>query len=224
MPLIKFVLVLFATIVTLLATAQESSKFSVILKGWHRDSIQLPKVFDTVFLNLTFEQTTKIYTKITTPDSTFILSDVPIGKYWLVFSTQSYCVSPLPILVCTKCDNQFYFFASLKEQAPPCNIFEMVEVELTYAGGDKALSKDFQRHLGKNEKRQLKSIPDFKVHFFVTKQKAISDISFAPSDLSQELKNTISKGLATVTNWRPAIQNGRIVDAEYSLDKKTLFK
>jgi hypothetical protein len=97
----------------------------------------------------------------------------------------------------------------------------MVKLEPSYAGGDKALSKDFQRHLGKNEKRQLESIPDFKVHFFVTKQKLISDLSFAASGLSQELKNTITKGLATVTNWRPAIQNGRI---EYSLDKKTLFK
>src|SRR5687767_11979156 len=102
MPLMKISIFLFATIMTLYVAGQDSSKFSVILKGWRRDSTQLPRVFDTVSLNSTFKQTTKIYTNITTPDSIFTLSGVPIGKYWLVFSTQTYCVSPVPILVCTK--------------------------------------------------------------------------------------------------------------------------
>ena len=96
----RTVLALFATIVTLHVNAQESSKFSVILKGQHRDSIPLPKVLDTVFLNLTFEQTTKIYTNISTPDSAFILSDVPIGNTGLCFRHNILRVT-LPILVCT---------------------------------------------------------------------------------------------------------------------------
>jgi hypothetical protein len=222
MPLVKIFLILLATTAAFTVNAQDSLRFSVTLKGQSRDGKELPNVFDTVFLNRTFNQTSKIYTNIYSADSLFTVPNVPIGQHWLLFSVKSFCVWPVPIVVCTKCDNTFSFFTTAKKDNDDCNIFEMVEVSASYVGGNKAISKDFLGNLNKNEKKQLKSISDFKINFFVTKQREISDISFTP-DSSQVLKDIVRKGLSAVTNWRPAIRNGIIADSEYALDKKTLL-
>ena len=108
-------------------------------------------------------------------------------------------------------------------QGVNCNTFEMVEVSPMYIGGNKALSKDFQQTLSRAERKKLKAIGDFTVHFYLTKQGAISDPAFVPSDMSPEIKNIIMKGFATLSNWRPAVRNGREADVEFFLNKQTLL-
>ena len=223
MPLMKISLSIIVSILTFLAHGQDTGSFKVTLTGWQGDGRQLPQLLDTVFLNQTFNKTDKIYLNVSTNDSSFILADIPIGKYWLQFSTRSFCVSPVPIVVCSRCDNQFLFFASPKIQGSSCNTFEMVEVSPSYIGGNKALSKDFQRTLSTAERRKLKAIGDFTVHFYLTRQGAISDTSFVPSDLSPEIMNIVMKGFANLSNWRPAVRNGRPADVEFSLNKQTLL-
>jgi hypothetical protein len=63
---------------------------------------------------------------------------------------------------------------------------------------------------------------DFKIHFFVTKEKSICDISIDPVGLPEKVKQIIFKGLVNLTNWNPAIVNGPITDDEYLLRKEVL--
>lgn len=219
----KISLSIIASILALVAHGQEAASFKVTLTGWQGDGRQLPQLLDTVFLNQTFNKTDKIYLNVSKNDSSFILADIPIGKYWLLFSTRFFWVSPVPVVVCSKCDNKFLFLASPKMQGNNCNTFEMVEVSPMYVGGNKALSNDFQRTLKRAERKKLKAIGDFTVHFYLTKQGAISDTSFMPSDLSPEIKNIVMKGFATLSDWRPAVRNGRPADVEFSLNKQTLL-
>ena len=223
MPLMKISLSIIICILTLLAHGQETATFKVTLSSQRVDGIQLPKLLDTVFLNSTFKKTDKIYLNVSVEDTSFIIPDVPIGKYWLLFSTKSFCLSPVPMIVCSKCDNKFNLFTSLKKQGDYCNLFEMVEVSPIYVNGDKALSKDFQRTLSRAERKKLKASGDFTVHFYLTKLSAISDPSFVLSDLPHEIKDIVLKGLATVTNWIPAERNGTAAAVEFSLSKQTLL-
>jgi len=178
MPLMKISLSIIVSILTLLAHGQDTGSFKVTLTGWQGDGRHLPQLFDTVFLNRTFNKTNKIYLNVSVNDSSFVIADVPIGKYWLLFSSQFYCVSPVQVIVCSKCDNQFLFLTSPKMQGVNCNTFEMVEVSPMYIGGNKALSKDFQQTLSRAERKKLKAIGHFTVHFYLTKQGAISDPLF----------------------------------------------
>jgi hypothetical protein len=219
----KIRLSILVSILTLLAQGQDSSKFTVTLKSLQDYGRQPPQLFDTIFLNPTFTKTSKIYTNVQASDKSFAIPDVPIGKYWLLFSTKLFCVTPVPIVVCSKCDNEFLFITTPKKQGDNCNLFEMVEVSPSYIGENKALSKDFKRSLNKKEKKKLKLSSDFNIHFFLTKQGILSDLSFAQSDLPQEIKYIILKGLTTVTNWRPAIRNGKTADFELILSKKVLL-
>jgi hypothetical protein len=216
-------LLIIAITLTLPVLGQDSTPVTISIKGWHGDSRRLPTKFDTVYLVTKPKQTVKVFTNVSTSDSVFLLPDIPVGKYWLRFSADKYCVMPFPIVACSKCDNHFEFFAAPKNSGDNCDIFSMVEISPNYLGGNKALSKDFQRLLSKKERKQLKSLADFKVHFYLTKQKAISDVSLLPDDLPQEVKSVLIKGLAGLSNWNPAIQNGRVVDAEITLDKQALL-
>jgi hypothetical protein len=83
--------------------------------------------------------------------------------------------------------------------------------------------KDFRRNLSKAEKKKLITSGDFAIHFYLTKRGLISDPSFTPPDLPQEIKKIVLKGLAEVTNWRPAEISGRAADVEFTLDKRTLM-
>lgn len=222
MPFMKIILSITASVFTLFAHAQQRPTFNVTLTG-RGDGSQLLKVIDTVFLNQTFNKTGKVYSNVLSTDTSFIITNVPIGKHWLLFSTPSFCISPLPIVVCSKCDNQFSFSAFPKKQGDNCNLFQAVEISPMYTEGNKALSKDFLRTLNKSEKKKLKASRDFTVHFYLAKQGLISDPYFSPSDLPQEIKTIVEKGLTTVNHWTPAMRNGTTVDAEFSLNKQDLL-
>jgi hypothetical protein len=210
-------------ILALSATGQDTTRFTVKLKGWHGDSRKVPSHFDTVHLHSKLTRFDTIYTNISTTDSIFQLPDVPVGKYRLTFSAQQYCVTGLYIVVCSKCDNAFEFFSSPQRPGDNCNIFEMVEIGPGYRGGSKALSKDFQRALTKKERKQLKSSPDFTAQFFLTRQRTVSDVVITPTNLPQGIQNSIVKGLTQMNNWMPTIRNGVIVDDIFELDKQALL-
>jgi hypothetical protein len=223
MPQMKISLSIIACILTLFVNGQETTTFNVTLKGWNGDGRQIPLMLDTVFLNESRNKTGKIYTNVTSWDSSFVIPGVPVGKYWLQFSNQHFIVFPFPIVVCSRCDNSFPLIASPKEPGIDNTVFQMIEVSPGYNGDRKALSKDFQRSLSKAEKKKLKQSGDFTVHFYLTKQGAISDPSFVPVDLPTEIKNIVNKGLETVKDWMPAQRNGWVVDFDYTLDKATLL-
>jgi hypothetical protein len=201
---------------------QEQKTFTVTLKSGRNDGPLLSKI-DTVFLNSTFGESRNIYTNVPVADTSFTISDIPIGKHWLLFSTQTHCISPIPVVICSKCDNQFFFYASSKKYGDSCNLFQMMEIEPAYIGGNKMLSSDFQRSLSKKERKQVKRSSHFVVHFYLTKQGNISDPSFTPLDLPQQTKDVIIKGLKTAVNWQPATRNGTIADAEFLLNKQSLL-
>lgn len=152
-----------------------------------------------------------------------MIDDVPIGKYWLQFSIKDYIIFPFPIVVCSKCDNNFPLVASPKEPRSDNTVFQMIEVSPSYFGDNKALAKDFKRSLSKTEKKLVKQSRDFSVRFYLTKQGVVSDPTFIPADLPTEVKAVVTKGLTTVRDWRPAQRNGWDVDFEHVLNKAALL-
>jgi len=215
----RITLTLIAITLTIIVFGQDSTRFSLTLKCRQNNSNISLSLLDTVYLSSTPKQTKKIYTDIHSSDSIFIIPDISIGKYRLEFFTHDYFISRISVIICSKCENNFVISASPKKPGSNCNNFTLVEVSPDYEGGLKALSKEFRKDLTKNERNLIKSSADFKVHFYVTKQGKVCDISFS-QDIAEELKNTIIKSLTEALHWQPAIQNGKIVDGELSLDKR----
>src|SRR5882762_4722641 len=215
----RITLTLIAITLTIIVFGQDSTRFSLTLKCRQNNSNISLSLLDTVYLSSTPKQTKKIYTDIHSSDSIFIIPDISIGKYRLEFFTHDYFISRISVIICSKCENNFVISASPKKPGSNCNNFTLVEVSPDYEGGLKALSKEFRKDLTKNERNLIKSSADFKVHFYVTKQGKVCDISFL-QDIAEELKNTIIKSLTEALHWQPAIQNGKIVDGELSLDKR----
>jgi hypothetical protein len=222
-PLMRIILLFSAIILTLTATGQDSANLTLTLKFWNTGANTELSRLDTVWLNSTEEHTIKIYTVIRAVNSTFRLSDIAPGKYWLKFSIQQFCATPTPIVVCSRCENEVTLIAFPKISNTNCDIFNLVELNPTYTGGNKALAKDFQKTLTTIEMKSLQSGADFTVHFFLTKQKTISDITFTPSDLPQKAKDIIIKGLTFLTHWNTAMINGGLTDEEYIISKHTLL-
>jgi hypothetical protein len=216
----KIIILLITIAWTLALTGQHTTKFNVTLK--YSNGVSSPLRLDSVFL-ISNQQTVNTYINILKADSTFILTNITVGKYWLKFATQQYCVLPIRIVVCSKCDNQFDLFSFSKKPDDNCNVFSSVEISPSYTGGNRVLAKDFQEKLTAAEKESLRSIPDFSIHFFLTKQKIPSDITFIPGDISQEAKNVIVKSLTALIHWNPALLNGRIADEEYIISKRILL-
>lgn len=219
----KITLLSIACILTYFVNGQVDSGFTLKLTAWHGDGRMCPKRIDTVFLNRERNTAGRIYTNVNTRDSLFVIPNVQIGEYWLQFSDSKFSIFPIPIVVCSKCENMFLLFASPKKTQHDMNYFSMVEVSPGYYGDKKALSKDFQRQLSKAEKKKLRQSVDFTLNFYLTKEGIISDLSFIPSDLPAEIRAIITKGLTTVKNWSPAVRNGRLVDESYTLNKATLL-
>jgi hypothetical protein len=214
---IKIALIVLAINLTLCSHAQDADTFTVKIKGNRLVNI------DTIYLDIKPKQTVNKFTHVSSSDSGFSLPGIPVGEYWLKFLSDQFCVAPLSIVVCTKCDNQFKFFAVPKTAESNCDLFTMVEISPSYIGGEKKLVKDFERALSEKEKKTLKGVPDFILHFYLTKEKAFSDISFGPATLRPDVKEMIAKALASTDGWVPAMQNGVVVDAEVILHKQELL-
>lgn len=219
----KISLSIIICILTLFVYGQKPASFTVTLSGRQGYGRELPQLLDTVFLNSTASKNVRVYTNISTEDTLFVVTDVPIGKYWLLFSTTSFCVSPVPIVVCSKCDNQFQFSAFRKKQGDNCNLFAKVEILPSYVDGNKALLRDFQSSLSKAERKKLKQVKDFTLRFYLTKQGAISDPSVVSTGLPHEIEDILLKGLKNLTNWNPAVVNGKAADAEFLLTGRELL-
>ena len=213
----KIALGILAIILTLSSHAQDSHTFTARIKG------NRPVNFDSIYLDIKPKQTVNKFAHISSSDSGFNLPGIPVAEYWLKFLSDQFCVTPLSIVVCTKCDNQFQFFAVPKTAESNCDIFTMVEISPSYTGGEKQLAKDFQRVISKKEKKKLKDAPDFSLHFYLTKGKVISDISVVPGTLPAEVTEIVAKGLNGISGWNPAVQNGVVVDAEVILHKQELL-
>ena len=141
---------------TALSFGQNSNYLDVILKDINSEANVSLTSFVTVFLNSDFKHTVRFYTNVYKKDSTFRIPNVSVGKYWLKFYSEEFYIAPFPIVVCSKCTNQFDFSAYPLKEGENRMIFEAVEVSPTYVGGYKALAKDLQKNLTKQEKKLLK--------------------------------------------------------------------
>ena len=94
-------------------------------------------------------------------------------------------------------------------------IFEKVEIEAQFKGGDKAWTKYLQRNLNPNtpaENDAPEGTYTVWVQFVVNKEGVISDVKALTTKgygMEEEAIKVIKKG----PNWEPAIQNGRKVNA-----------
>ena len=203
---------------------QDSRLMTVTLKP-AKNSLSVSK-FDTVYFKSGKSEVKKIYTNISTTDSILKLTDVAIGKYYVQFIATGFCLSWLDIAVCSKCDNQFQYWADIKNpDGKPCsNYFTSVTEMPQYKGGNTSLANDFQKAINKSDKKNLKKTSDFSLSFFVTKNKEVCDIFFSPNDLSDEIKAIVTKGIMKTTNWEIARQNGKPTDEIFTVDKQTLMQ
>jgi len=217
----KAIFLLLALIFTLTVVAQDTAHISVTLQYSGALSNAQVSHLDTIMLNTTPQQTIRIWTNITPINSTIKLSDISVGRYWLKFRTAQCCVLPISVVVCSDCDNQFEYFPIPKTANGNCDFYSMVEINPSYSGGNTALAKDFQEKLNSKERKVISSAEDFNVHFFITKQKKLSDITFS-ANVPQEVRETVIKGLDALTNWKPAMVNGKLADDEFILTKKML--
>lgn len=186
-----------------------------------RQSLSIaPHHFDSILLKKSFRETVKTFYDVQRADSVFRIAPVPVGKFRLYFSSKEADVEPLSITVCSKCESEFFFKSSTPKNDGTQVVFQTVEISPVYQGD---LAGDFQGGLTRKERRLIKKSKDFTVHFFVTRQGAISDISFLPADLPEAVQNAVSKGLQNLTTWRAGELNGRPVDDEYLLSKSALL-
>jgi hypothetical protein len=223
MAIMRICFFLLSSFLTLSAIGQDASNISVKLVGWQPGGKPLPALIDTIHVNSLSGQKIKTYTSVAGKDGVFIIPELSVGTYQLLFSALPFCITPVKIVVCSNCDNQFTITAFPKQPAENCNLFTMVEINATYEGGDKAIAKNFLKAIGKKNKQKLTTIPDISIRFFLTKQRTISDIVFKPAVVDQDIKNIILKGLTSLKPWIPAIQNGLVADSEYHLDIQTLL-
>lgn len=180
--------------------------------------------FDTVYFKSDKKEILKSFTKVITGDSVITFKNIQVGKYFVEFSCKEMIVSPIDIAVCSKCDNEFEYYASVKSTDGKGLVWTWVNEMPMYEGGNLTLAKDFQNSLNKSDKRILRHTPNFTISFFVTKNSEISDIAFTPDDLSKEIKAIIRKAILKTKHWKNAKQNGVPSDEIFTIDKETLIK
>ena len=223
-------ILIFMIITSCQVKAQKSNSFTVELKSktnypgeeWRLDQM------DTVYLLSKENKSLKVFTNIAKQDSSFKLIGVPVGKYNLKFVAKNVVVEMLPIVVCSKCDNQYEFNYQTQEFAKMLHITNnelMISVITAnyYENGMNALSADFQKRLSKKDLNLLQSLPAFKVDLYLTKEKQLSDIVVTPEHLSKEIKDMISTALTGMSGWIPALSMREFIDFDYSFDKYQLL-
>jgi hypothetical protein len=152
-------------------------------------------------------------------DSVFKIAALPNGKYRIFPSSNGFMISPLTVSVCSKCEKNIEFVAFPSTVKFENQVFDNVEISPSYIGGNKAIASAIRKVLNESEIEKINTAPNFYVHFFVTKEKEISDITISPVDLHAEVKKILEKAIAALTNWDAAIINGRKSDGEYTVSK-----
>lgn len=202
-------------------TAQDTQLMKVSFKQASR-SLFLSSV-DTVYFKSPANEKKRIYFNISAADSVLKLDYVPIGKYLVEFISNGFYISPIQIVVCSKCSKEFEYFAAKKDMEK-AGVFTWVEEMPRYKGGNLSLAKDFQQSLNKRDKKVLLQSANFSISFFVTKGNQISDITFSSADVSKQVKSIVWNGIMQAKSWEGGKLNGRPCDNVFTIDKQTLMK
>lgn len=178
---------------------------------------------DTIYFKSENNRIIKVLFNISTKDSFITIQEVPHGKYYIEFSCKGMSFEPILATVCSKCKNQFEYFAdsafSLQNQPTWTYITESPR----YIGGNINLTKDFKKILSIAELKKLKKSPEFKVSFYLTSSCEISDVIYAPDNISNNIKEIITKGLYCTKRWVAGKINGNPSDEMFSIYKSELL-
>jgi len=183
-------------------------------------------LIDTIYFESELREMKSAYTNMTSEDSVFEIPNLQNGKYIIAFASNGFCIEPMEICVCARCEDTIEYFASPgNSPGQPCSSPAAFRSEHPrYRGGNLALANDFKSSLDKNQKNILLQEKNFQIHFFVTKNNLISDINFLQDNISEEIKTIVIKGITNTKNWIPGKLNGKPADDEFTIDKQTLIK
>lgn len=199
--------------------AQETPTFEIFLRPNRLLKTTSTLTLDSVLISSGSRNAGTWHKNAVKNDSVFKIAALPIGKYRIFPSSNGFMISPLTVSVCSKCEKNIEYIAFPSKEKFENQIFDFVEISPSYIGGNKAIASAFRKVLNESEIQKINAAPNFYVHFFVTKEKEISDKTFSPFDLHPEIKGIIEKAINTLTNWEVAISNGRKTDGEYTVSK-----
>jgi hypothetical protein len=107
------------------------------------------------------------------------------------------------VTVCSQCDNKVHLDCLKEDQLA----FEKAWLEPTYES--KKMSRDFKQALTEKEIKNLQQLHDFKISFFVLKNKSIVDIALDTKNISKNDRKAILNGLNNLKDWNSATANGK---------------
>ena len=148
-------------------------------------------------------------------DSIFKINDLPVGKHTIFPFSKNFIIAPIPIIICTKCKTDIDFRALPNKDEFIGMIYDKVEIDAKFPGGDGAWRKYLERALqGVNPADEGAPEGTFTtlVQFVVDKEGNISDVKALTNHgfgMEEAAIRVIKKG----PNWTPAVQNGRAVKA-----------
>lgn len=218
----KFIFTVILFFVFSFSFSQSGPRFTIRLKQRIGEQGVYVSSIDTIYLTDEKHQCVRQLVNVPARDSVFEMDGIPVGKYQVHFFLKDQIITPFPVCVCSRCRNQYEFFARPIQKGDNRGYFTRIEVSPSYIGDVKSLSKDFQKALTREERRMVRSAPAFTVSFFVTKE-GVSDVRFIPEDLAPELQKVILKGLTSLQKWMLGMLNGYEVDDEMELNKEQLL-
>jgi hypothetical protein len=196
--------------------------------GQSKDSIKLiieigsasfyPQLLDSVtFLNGD-KKSTISFANVPTEKGTFAVS-LSSGFYFIKLKAKGFkfrdsdCTA-----VCSKCDNNVHL-ACFEENG---FAFSTVWMAPYYK---KKINQDFKHSLSTKEIKNLQTVKDFKITFFVLRDKSLADITLESKNISKKNQTIIFKGLNNLKNWNLAIANGKDpVEGFVSIDFSRLMQ
>ena len=196
--------------------------------GQTKDSIKLtieigsvsiyPQSLDSVIFLSEGKTPVISFAKVPTEKGTFAVSLTP-GFYFIKLKAKGFkfrdsdCTT-----VCSKCTNTVHL-ACFDENGFP---LLLVWTSPSYKG---KINRDFKQVLTPKEVKSLKTLKDFKINFFVLRDKNLSDIMLESNDISKKKQTIIFKGLNNLKNWNLAIANGKeSVDGFFSINFSRLVQ
>ncbi|MBL7748340.1 MAG: hypothetical protein JNM19_12970 [Chitinophagaceae bacterium] len=217
--LVKWLFITIIIFQSLFLGAQESKRFDITLKYSPLPEGPSQVRLDSVLVKSGNRKEAIWYSNASTSDSIFIIPGLALGKYRVFPSANGFMVFPQTVFVCSGCEKKIDFTAMLSKEKFANQIFDFVEISPSYIGGQKAMTSFFQRILSETEMQQISDTPDFSVHFFVTKEKEISDITIYPATIDPRTQAIVVKAINALSNWQVGISNGRKSDGEVSFSK-----
>jgi len=196
--------------------------------GQTKDSIKLtieigstsfyPQLLDSVIFLSGDKKPIVSFANVPTEKGTFIVN-LSRGFYLIKLKAKGFkfrdsdCTT-----ICSKCANKVHL-ACFEENG---FAFSTVWMSPYYR---KKINQDFKQSLTPKEIKNLQTVKDFKISFFVLRDKSLSDITLESKNISKKNQTIIFKGLNNLKNWNLATANGKdSVDGFVSIDFSRLMQ